>query len=827
MLSLHLLLRDWRAGELRLLALAVVVSVAAVTSVAWLAERLGTAATRAPAAELLGADLALRSSQPISEAWRQQARARGLRTARTAEFPSVALSGGRTELVSVKAVESGYPLRGKLRVRDTRTAAERASRAIPGAGQVWVEPRLLTILDLQVGDRIRLGESELRIARLITLEPDRNGFFSSLAPRVLLNWDDLAATGLVQPASRVRYQLLLAGPPSQLQRYTKWLRPRAAGDVELVQPSEARPGIRDVVLKARRFLGLAALLTVVVAGVAMLLTTRHYTERQILSVALMRCFGATRGRVLRLLVGKLFWLGIVAGALGALIGYLVHLVMLAALAGLVVAALPPPGIGPIVLGCSMALALLLGFSLPTLLRLRQVTPLQVLRREADRALLGGSVPYLLAVALVFTLMWWQAADLELASYVFAAVLASLGVLVLGAAALILAVRQWHRHAGVGRVLWLGGLTRRSGAAVLQIAAVGLGLMALYLLVVVRGDLLMAWRDRIPANAPNQFLINIQPGEVAEVGELLVGRVGVQPRFYPMIRARLEARNGQALSAEDYAEDRAKRLVRRDFNLSQARRPAPGNAVIAGRWWESEHANRAQLSVEEGIAESLGIRLGDRLTFKVAGQSVSATVTNLRKVDWDSFNVNFFVLTPPGLLQGFPTTWITSFYLPPGNAEFMAQLVRRHPSVTVIDVEALLRTAREMIDRGSRVVEVMALMTLIAGLLVLFSALQITGEERRLESALLRALGATRGHLRRMLCMELLLVGSVAGSLAGLTATAAGYFVAERLFALPYQPDWLAIPVGAVLGAVVVYLAAEGGGFRYHNVSPMRLLRQAE
>ncbi|EAR20246.1 ABC transporter permease [Nitrococcus mobilis] len=827
MLSLQLLLRDWRAGELRLLALAVVVSVAAVTSVAWLAQRIGVVATRAPAAELLGADLAVRSSQPIPELWRQQARAWGLRTARTVEFPSVVLAGERTELVSVKAADPAYPLRGQLRVRAGRSAPEHASQGNPGRGRVWVDPRLLTLLDLAIGDRIRLGRSTFRITRLITLEPDREGFLYSLAPRVLLRWDDLAATGLVQPASRVRYQLLLAGAAPPLQRYAHWLAPRAASGVELVHPSEARFGIREVVQKAQRFLSLAALLTVVVAGVAMLLTTRHYAERQILGVALMRCFGATRGRVIRLLAGKLFWLGVSAGALGALVGYLVHLAMLAVLAGLVVVTLPAPSLGPLLLGWLMALAALLGFSLPTLLRLQGVTPLRVLRREADRDLISGSMPYGLAVAVVFVLMWWQAADFELAAYVFAAVFGSLVLLVVGASIVVLGARHWHRRGGTGRMLWLSGLSRRPGAAVVQIAAVGLGLMALYLLIVVRTDLLDAWRARIPADAPNQFLINIQSDEVVAVRRLLASRASIDPRFYPMIRGRLMARNGQALTAGDYTEDRAKRLIRREFNLSWARRPAADNRVIAGRWWSAERGNPQQLSVERGLAESLGIRLGDRLTFRVGGETVSATVTNLRVVDWDSFHVNFFVLAPPGLLQGFPTTWITSFYLPPDNADLMAQLVRQHPSITVIDVEALLRTVRQMIEQGSRIVEIMALMTLTAGLLVLFSALQITGEERRLENALLRALGATRGHLRRMARLEFLLVGAAAGTLAGFAATAAGYVAAERLFELPYRADWVAIPVGAALGAAVVWLAAVAAGYRYHNVSPMRLLRAAQ
>lgn len=821
-LALRMLWRDWRGGELRLLALAVVVAVAAVTSVAWLAERVA-GATAVRAADLLAADRVAEFREPVDPSEVERVAAFGLDTALTAEFPTILVSGDETRLVSAKAVSSGYPLRGELRIRDDLASPEQAVRDTPQPGQAWLEPRLLALLDLEVGERITIGDRELVISRLLTLEPDRGGFFFSLAPRVLFNHADLDATGLLGPGSRVRYRLLMAGDDRPLQRAVTGLRATHGDAVEIETATDDRRGVSEVVEQARRFLGLAALLTVIVAGVAVLLTVRHYAERQVTGVAVMRAAGATRAQISRLIVGKLFWLGLLAGLLGALIGFGIHALMIALVRDLIGVDVPAPGLRPLITGWITAFAALLGFALPTLLRLRNVPPMRVLRRDLGVGLFRGGLPLVAAIAVILGLMAWQAGDWRLTLYVFGALAGTLAVLGVVAGAVVALVRSLYRRGGSGRLLWLTGLTRRPWTAVVQIVAIGVGLMALFLLAVVRSDLLDTWRDQIPPDAPNLFLINIQPDELDGVRDLLAGE-GITTDFSPMIRGRLVALNDSEVSAEDYSGARAQRLVRREFNLSWAAQPRADNRVVAGQWWSGQEPDRA-FSVEADLADTLGIGVGDRISFDVAGERVSAEVANLREVRWDSFDVNFFVLGSPGTLDGMPATWITSFHLPEDRQALLARLVREYPSVTAFDVSAILRTATAIIDQGARVVELMALLTLIAGVLVLLAALQVTGEERRFESALLRALGATGRRIAAMARVEFWLVGALAGLIAGLVASLAGMAVADGLFdlAYPFRPG--ALLLGALVGLMTVWIAGALGARRYYRVSPMRLLRE--
>lgn len=817
-LALRLLARDWRTGEIRLLAAAVVVAVAAVCAVSWLAERVA-GASGARAAELLAADRAVQTTEPVPQAWLDQAQTLGLTTARTAEFPSVVLAGDRPLLVAVKAVEAPYPLRGALQLQTAVGAVPENVRAVPESGSLWAEARLLGPLALEVGGTLSLGEKHFTLTRLLALEPDRGGgFFTGLAPRVLINYADLAATGLIQPGSRVRYQLLLAGPEPALEQFRQWL-PEDAPGLRWRTPADSDLGIREVLERAERFLGLAALLTVVIAGVAMLLTVRRYAERQVDRVAIMRCLGATAGDVTALMTWKLLWLGLFSGGLGVVLGYGLHLAMLRLVADLLPPHIPPAGWYPALSGWAVAFAALLGFALPTVLRLRRVPPLRVLRRELGRGLFGGSALYAVALGVIFLLMWWQADDPRLAGLVFASVLAALALL--GGLAWVL-VRGLVRLRGSRRLLWLSGITRRPATASVQIMAIGVGLMALLLLTLVRQDLLAAWQGRIPPDAPNYFLINVQPNQVAPLHELLAG-AGVEARLYPMIRGRLVAINGREVHPEQY-EDRAQRLVAREFNLSYDARPPADNRIVAGDWWQVPAAEPGQFSVETGIAEELGIRLGDTLRFAIGGEEVSGAVTNLRQVQWDSFNVNFFVMAPPGLLDTYPTTYITSFHLPPGNEPLLAELVRTFPSVTLFDINSILATVRDIITQGARVVELMATLTLVAGVIVLLAALQTTGEERRFESALLRALGARRAHIKRLARAEFWLIGAAAGGLAGACAAVAGFVMARELFALDYALDVLPLVAGLVAGPLVVWLAGAWATRRFYRGSPMRLLR---
>jgi len=819
--ALRLLWRDGRAGELRLLLAAVIIAVAAVSGVAWLADRVSQA-TDVRAAELLGGDRVVRSNDPIPEEWVERARDYGLQTVRSAEFPSVVVAGDYTQLVSLKAVESGYPLRGSLQLRDEPEGPLSAVQQPPEPGAAWIAPRLLPLLEMDLGDTLEVGARALGTERLIALEPDRGGGFFNLAPRVLIHWDDLEGTGLVQEGSRIRYRLMLAGEPADLARYEAWLTDHAP-EAELQAPGEGDPALSSVMEQAQRFLGLAALLTVVVAGVAILLTARHYASRQIDRIAIMRCLGATQRQVTAILTWKLLWLGLLAGLIGTALGYGLHLGMVALLADYLPDDLAGAGPLPALTGTLVALSALLGFALPSLLRLRDVPPLRVLRRDAGSGVLRGWLPYPVALAVIFGLMWWQGGDLRLAAAVFGAVMAGLAALGAIAAAVVYGLRRTRR----ARITTLSGLVRRPATATLQIVAVGLGLTALLLLSVVREDLLATWERGVDPEAPNYFLINVQPDEVDELERFLADRAGVSAELYPMIRGRLVGMNGEALDPEDYAEPRTRRLVAREFNLSHTDNLPDDNRVISGRWFDERQADHPQWSVEEDIAQRIGVDVGDTLTYRIGGREVTGEVSSIRRVQWDSFNANFFVIGNPGLLEGAPTTYITSFHLPEGEARVIADLVRQFPSVTPVDLGAILEAVRDIIRQGSRVVELMATLTLVAGVLVLLAALQITGDQRRFETALMRSLGASRAHIRRMARREFLLLGALSGGLAGLAAGLAGWGAAGPLFELDYQFNpWLPA-LGAAGGAVLVWAAGALATHDHYRQSPMTLLRDPD
>lgn len=820
MLALELLRRDWRAGHLGLLAAALVLVVTAVSSVGWLADRVAGASART-AAQLQASDVEVDTAEEVPDAWRAEATARGIEHARVAEFASVVLVGDRPQLVSVKAVEAGYPLRGALQLRAEPGGAVRTVRAVPPAGEVWIDPSLLSLLDVDAQGQLQLGERVFRVGALIALEPDRGGFFGSLAPRVMMNWQDLASTGLVQPASRVRYEFLLAGDPSALQGYRSWLMERAPPGLEWETPGEGR-GTGQLLANAKRFLSLGALLSVLIAAVALLISVRHYASRQLDQVAIMRCLGASAGQVLRLILYGLLALAAAAVAVGAAAGFALHYLMLGFVSSWL-PELPPPGWSPLIASVVTALAVLIGFVLPTVLRLRHVPPMRVLRRDLGGTLLRGSWLYLATVGVLFALIWWRAQDTLLALWIFLAVALGLGGMALVSLLLVLLLRRLR---GRG-VLWLGGLGRQPGRIAIEATALGVGILALLLLVVVRQDLLDAWRDRVPPDAPNYFLINVQPQEVDELREFLGASGARNAGFFPMIRGRLTHIDDRTVSPEDYAEPRAQRLVAREFNLSAANELKSDNQVVAGQFWQPRPKRASQLSVEVELAQQLGIELGDTLTFAVAGEAFTAEVTSLRRVQWDSFQANFFVIGPPALLADYPATWITSFYLPPEQSRVLPELVRRFPSVTLIDAAAVLRTVVAISEQGARTVGVMALLTLLAGALVLIAALQVSARSRRAEVALLRALGASRWRIRGYAAMEFAWTGAIAGALAGLLAALVGHFMARELFALDYPVRPALILFGAAAGTALATTAGWLAARADLRAAPMRLLRAGD
>ncbi|MFC5301070.1 ABC transporter permease [Azospira restricta] len=820
----RLLRRDSRAGELRLLVAAMLIAVAALSAVGFFADRVRQALER-EAHQLLGADLLLTADQPWPAAFAAEAARRGLARAETRAFPSMVLHEGAAQLTEVKAVSPGYPLRGGLRLAPAVNAPDAPAPGVPPAGAVWVDERLAAALALKVGDALALGRTQLVVGGVLTLEPDRGVNFFSVAPRLMMNLADLEATGLVQVGSRVAYRLLVAGEAKAVRDFQRWAESRLGRGQQIEDARTGRPEIRTALERAQRFLGLSALLTVVLAAVAVALAARRYSQRHLDPCAVMRCLGATQGFLLATYLAQFALLGIVASAAGCALGFVGHFALHAWLAELLATPLPPPSWLPAGQGMAVGLLLLFGFAVPPLLQLRRVPTVRVLRREFGPpagALVGG---YLLGLAALAGAMFWVAGEAVLGAWVVGGFLGALLVFALvarGAIRLAAGLRGGaHAAAGFGWRYGLANLERHALGSVVQIVALAIGLMALLLLTATRGDLLEAWRRAMPADAPNRFLINIQPEQKAAV-ERHLRAAGIDAELAPMVRGRLAMQNERPVSAADYEEDRAKRLVEREFNLSWRAELPPGNTVTRGRWFGADEARAA--SVEEGLAKTLGIAVGDRLQFTIAGEPVAVEVSSLRKLDWDSMRVNFFVLTPPGVLEAYPASFITSFHLPPERADLVNGLIREFPNVTVIDVAAIVRQLQSVLDQVAQAVQFIFLFTLAAGLVVLYAALGSAFEERRYELAVMRSLGARREQLRRALLAEFAAVGALAGAIAALGAAVVGQVLAAKAFNFEVDTSLWPFPAAVVGGAVLVSVAGWLAARRLLNTSPLQVLR---
>ena len=823
-LAYRLLKREWRAGELRVLLAALVVTVASITAVGLFTDRMERA-METGANELLAADLLVTSSIPISAELQDEATGLGLATARTLSFRSVTVAGDRFQLAAVKAVDAHYPLRGALRVADAPFAKDRESADIPERGSVWVDARLIGILGIQVGDELGLGVSRFRVSRVLSYEPDRGGDLFSIAPRLLMNIADVPATELVQRGSRVKHRLLFAGAPQSIASFREWMSERLQTQERIQGVRDARPELRSALARANQFMGLAALVSVLLAGIAIAVAARRHAERHLDGAALLRCMGASQATIMGIYSLEVLGLGIIGSAIGCLLGYAAQALIVHVLGTMILAELPGASWLPLATGSATGLAVLSAFALPPILRLRKVSPARVLRRDLGPMPASTIGTYAIAVLLCVTLIAWHAKDARLAAYVIGAATCTVAALCALAYLLIRILNRLRQRVGTAWRFGLANITRRAGGSVTQMVAFGLGIMMLLLISLVRGDLLSQWQDQLPPEAPNYFLVNVQPSEMTAVKMLLAERGLATAAFYPMVRGRLVAINDQPVRPDDYPDSRGQRLAARDFNLSWSAQPGSDNRIVGGRWWSPDEHGEPLLSVEIGVGKVLGFGIGDRLTFQLGAERLTAAVQSVRTVDWDSFRVNFFVVAPPGLLDDFPATYITSFHLPEDQRGMLLELLQRFPSVTVIDVDALLTKVREIMERADQGMRYVFLFTLLAGFTVLLAAIQSTLDERRHESAILRTLGANRKVVRRGLLAEFLTLGALAGGLAAIAATLLSAWLAAQVFHFSYQGNpwvWL---IGIVGGSLGVGFAGLLGTRMVLRHPPMESLRR--
>ena len=822
--SWRMLWRDWRGGELRILAIALIIAVTSVTSVGFFIDRVERGLNQ-QAAELIAADLVISSSRQINADYIQAAQQRGLRIANITQFRSVAVANEQPQLTEVKAVTDAYPLRGELRIADAPYGEDRATNVIPARGEVWVEPRLLQSLNLQIGDSLQLGTQTFTVSQVLVYEPDRGGDMFSVAPRVLMHAEDVAATKLITTGALVNHRLLLSGPASALNDYRRYVKQQLQPGERLLSVKEGRPELRAALERAQRFLGLAALISVLLAGVAVATAARRFAQRHLDTSAMLRCLGATQHNIIRMFSLEMLWLAVIASSVGCALGLLTQMGITRILDQLLLITLPAPSFGPLILGYATGVILLLGFALPPLLALKNVPPLRVLRRDQTGAPVRAGLVYLGVLLSMGVLLYWQIGELRLVVYVMVGMLATLLVLALAAYGLIKLLNGLRQRVGVAWRFGLANIARRPRSSVIQIVAFGLGIMVLLLLSTVRNDLLNDWRRSLPPDAPNHFLINVQPDQVAEIQAFFDQQGVATPRLYPMVRARLMRINDRPVTTDDYDSDRAKHLVTREFNLSWAARPQADNTIVAGKWWRASDYGKGLLSLEAKLADTLRIKLNDTLSFDINGTLRRFTISNLREVDWDTFNINFFTVVPPGVLEKDPASWVTSLYLSAEQKRQLGELVKRFPNVTVIDVAAIMDRVRSIMDRVVLAVEFIFLFTLLAGLAVLYAAIQANQDERRYESAVLRTLGARKPVLLRGLIAEFMTLGALAGLLAGLAATALAWVLAAQVFHFPYQINPIIGLAGVGIGIAIVGIAGVLGTRSVLTQPPVVSLRQ--
>jgi putative ABC transport system permease protein len=804
-IALRTLFREWKSGELGVLVLAITVAVAALTGVGFLVDRI-SAAVDNQAGEVLAADLRLESARPFVSTATDEATRRGIRIARSTGMFSVVFHGDVSQLTAVRAVSPEYPLRGKVMLSDQPFGAPSAAAGNPGRGEVWPDSRLAAALGAGIGTELSIGASKFRVARIMISRPDQGATFVDLAPSLLMNELDIEATQLIQPGSRLTRALLFAGNRAEVASFRDWLKTHKQESERLLDVDETAPQIKTAIDRAGRFLSLASLVAVLLCSIAVAMAARRYVQRHLDSVALMKTLGATRSFTLTVSLTQLILVGLLASVFGSILGFGAQAWLVIALADLLKGELPPPSLAPLGIGVLTAIAVLGGFALPPLLQLSRTPALRVLRRDV-----GPPPPLVIlafgpAVLAIVFLVYWVLRDLV----IFGAFVGGLSafVVIVATAGWLLVKLTTRFRGGVG-VSWRYGvanLGRRRTESVVQLTAFAHGIMMLLLLAVVRNDLLDDWRRSLPADTPNFFFINIPPDEHQAFARFLTERGAERTRALPMVRARMTHINGKAIDDLKFATPRAREFATRDQNITWAEQLGRDNEITAGRWFTPDDAGKPLVSISTEYAQELNLKLGDRLQFDIAGETQTASVSSVRRVKWDSFQPNFFLMFAPGLLEGAQGTWMTAAHLDATNPKTVADLVRRFPSVSVFNVDDLLHQVRSVIDKALAAVQSVFLFTLMAGLVVLIAAVQASREERRFESAILRTLGANRSTVLKGLLAEFATLGILSGALAAAGASIAGAYIATSVLHIPYSPDPWVWFYGLVGGGLLVSFA---------------------
>lgn len=822
------LFSQWKLGDLRVILLALVLAVTSITAVNFFINRIALH-LNAQGGLLLGGDLVVISDHAIPQSYYELAKKYGLQSATTLEFPSMVIQGDRNQLAEIKALSDGFPLRGDFGVQLSHNQSPISVQEAPNKGEVWIEPRLASSLKIAIGDDIQLGATQFKIAGILAREPSRGGDMFSFAPRLMMHVDDIAATQLVQFGSRVKYQLLVAGASDKVTRFSNDLGEKLQRGERIEDVKTARPEIKSALDKAETFLSLSAFASVMLSVVAMLLASIPFIARCTDTAAMMRCFGASKANIQKLMLLQSAFLALIGGLLGCLLGYILQY-GLAYIAGrLFLETLPAPNLTPIFMGLSLAFTILFSIMLPHIQALKNVPIMRILRHDYAEKSVSISLKYAPITIVVVVLIFMLAKTLQLALVFLVGILGIClvaGLLAYGLAKVLKIIgQQATGYSSQYYAISLGfaNLNRRLGLSIAQIIGFSLGAMVLMLLMIIKTDLLQSWQASLPVDAPNRFIINIQPDQVASAKTFLQDVGVTAPQVFPMIRGRLIAINDQAVMPHSFKEERAKRLASREFNLSSAAQMQTDNKLLQGSWWQPNDTGKPFLSLEQDIAAALNIKLGDTLTYDIAGSQITLTVTSIRKVEWDSMRANFFAITPLDTLKDYPTSYMSAFYLPKNHDDALNHLVQKFPNFTMIDVAHLMNQVRNIMHKLALATGFVFMFCVIAGLIVLYAALIATLDARLRESALLRVLGASRWQTTLATLAEFASIGMVAATVAIMMSSGLSYYLSTFVLDIPYQFNIsLALSV-FLLTLILIPFAAWLVIRKYLNIPPKQLL----
>lgn len=822
-LTWKLLAREWRSGELGILLMALVLAVSVVVGVSSFVTRLQSALL-SESARFLAADMVVVSRAPVSALWMDKAKEMTLRPTEVVGFPSMAVADiDHMALVSIKAVSPGYPLRGALQWSDTPYGKVRTDGAIPGEGEVWLAPRLFALLEVSLGDEIIVGEHPLVITGAVRGEPDATTAVFGFGPRLLMNTADIPATGVIQPGSRVEYRLLLGGDSDSVSEFSEWVTPLLGQGQRVDSVEGAQPSIGDTLDRAQGFLLLAGSLAVVLAAAAITLASRRFGERHTQYVAILKSLGAQSQEISRLYGRSLFWIGLMGTIAGCIFGWALQETFIRVLGTLLPVEPGSAGSKPVLIGGVTAAVCLIFFAWPPLRRLGEASPLRVLRADLGVADAQRKRDFFLGSLAIVGLMWWYSGSALVTGAVIAGLCVVMGLGFIAASALLSGGRSVGGFAGSIWRVALAGLQRRGRANSLQMVIFAMAIMLMLLLSIVRTSLIGQWQAQLPVDAPNHFLLNLAPEERSELEYFFADNDIQSETLYPMTRGRVISVNDVALPKwQEVMEEGAPRQREANFTWSD---PLPdGNELLDGEWWSSDTED-AWVSIETEFASDIGAAVGDRLTLLIGADPLEVTVKNIRAVDWQSMRPNFFMVFPRKVLEAFPGMYMTSFRLLPEQKSLLNQLVRALPTVTVIELDIVIREMRAVVDQVARALELVLGVILMAGGLVLISGVRSSLDGRLRESALLRAVGARKGLVLGALWIEFLVLGGLAGLLAGVGAEVAAWGLQTQVFSMSWAPTPIMWVLGPLLGALIVGGLGVWSCRRVVNVPPVVILRE--